>query len=167
LPSPLADIPLTELAPKDVRGLQAELLAPNRTGRALSVKTVKNAINGTLRAFWREAIADELVTRDIFAGLQWPAWDHPEPEPFSSDEMRRILGCFQARRFGFPPLPALLVPPTYVSASKDASRAAHRQAPARTVAVLRAIEPLHVAPDTPVFTSTAGGPIEPKSFSEH
>jgi hypothetical protein len=33
--------------------------------------------------------------------------------------------------------------------------------------VLRAIQPLHLTPDMPVFTSTTGAPIEPKSFSVH
>jgi hypothetical protein len=28
-------------------------------------------------------------------------------------------------------------------------------------------QPLHVRPDLPVFTSTLGGPIEPKAFSPH
>jgi integrase len=36
-----------------------------------------------------------------------------------------------------------------------------------TVRLLHAIKALHVQPDTPVFTSTTGTPIEPKSFSEH
>src|SRR5262245_44802194 len=36
-----------------------------------------------------------------------------------------------------------------------------------SVRVLRALQPLHVAPDTLVFTTTAGRPIEPKTLSEH
>jgi len=36
-----------------------------------------------------------------------------------------------------------------------------------TVEILRAIQPLHVRPDTPVFTSLTGDPIEPKAFSTH
>jgi hypothetical protein len=36
-----------------------------------------------------------------------------------------------------------------------------------TVRVLRAIEPLHVVSEMPVFTTTHGGPIEPKTFSPH
>jgi hypothetical protein len=36
-----------------------------------------------------------------------------------------------------------------------------------SVRVLRAIQPLHVAPEMPVFTTTGGEPIEPKTFSEH
>jgi hypothetical protein len=34
-----------------------------------------------------------------------------------------------------------------------------------TVRVLRALEPLHVAPETPVFTTTEGRAIEPKAFA--
>jgi hypothetical protein len=37
----------------------------------------------------------------------------------------------------------------------------------QTVLLLRAIQPLHVRPETPVFTTTTGTPIEPKSFSAH
>lgn len=37
----------------------------------------------------------------------------------------------------------------------------------QTVGILRDLQPLHVAPDAPVFTSTTGAPIEPKAFSEH
>ena len=33
--------------------------------------------------------------------------------------------------------------------------------------VLEALQPLHVAPDQPVFTNTCGEPIEPKAFSRH
>ena len=33
--------------------------------------------------------------------------------------------------------------------------------------MLRDLLPLHVTPDTPVFTTTEGQPIEPKTFSDH
>ncbi len=36
-----------------------------------------------------------------------------------------------------------------------------------TVRVLRALQPLHLTPEMPVFTTTTGAPIEPKTFSEH
>jgi hypothetical protein len=35
------------------------------------------------------------------------------------------------------------------------------------VRLLRALQPLHVTPTTPVFTHTRGGPIEPNSFLPH
>src|SRR5262245_41341720 len=36
-----------------------------------------------------------------------------------------------------------------------------------TVRELRGIQPLHVSPEMPVFTTTVSGPIEPKTFSPH
>jgi hypothetical protein len=36
-----------------------------------------------------------------------------------------------------------------------------------TTALLKSIMPLHVEPDTPVFTNVDGEPIEPKVFSTH
>jgi integrase len=219
---PFADIPLAALTPRDARALQAELLARKQVlrddgdgpAKPLSVKTVKNIINGSLRAFWRDVMVDELVTRDIFAGLTWPAWDHPEPDPFTAEEMRRILGWFRSHHFGFPPLSGsmgvrrLPHPPFHAYAQilftaglrpSEASglqqqdvdltrgllyvrrsyhlhgynapktRSARRTVEMlpETVRVLRALQPLHVAPELPVFTSTTSGPIEPKSFSEH
>lgn len=37
----------------------------------------------------------------------------------------------------------------------------------QTVEILRALQPLHVMPDSPVFTNLEGEPIEPKAFSTH
>src|SRR5262249_46448049 len=36
-----------------------------------------------------------------------------------------------------------------------------------TVRLLRDLQPLHVTPEQPVFTTTTGTPIEPKTFSAH
>ncbi len=215
----LGDLPLTALRPKDVRGLQAELLArehaPRKgyetSGTRLSVKTVRNALAGSFRALWRQVRADEPETVDLFVGLTWPQWDPPEADPLTPDDMRRILGWFRTHRFGFAPLLGsmgvrrLLHPPfhAYVLAlfttglrPSEASglqwqdidlaqgllyvrRSFHRYtygAPktrsarrtvellAETVRVLRDLQPLHVAPETPVFMSTLGGPIDPKRF---
>src|SRR5262249_37856197 len=48
----LGGLALRDLRPRDIRGLQRELLA-----RGLSVKTVKNAISGSLRAMVKQAEA--------------------------------------------------------------------------------------------------------------
>ena len=109
----LGDLPLASLRPKDVRRVQADLLArkvlPRKkqkpTGKTLAVKTVKNVIVGSFAAFIRQARADELVTCDLFAGLQWPKAESPDPDPFGLDEVRRICEWFRDHRFGFPPLP--------------------------------------------------------------
>ncbi len=217
----LAPIPLAELRTKDVRALQAELLARKQAPRkdrpetaTLGVKTVKNVIAGSLRAMIRQAVADELVTRDVFAGLTWPEWVPPEADPFEVDEVRRIGEWFARTKFGFPPAKGskgvrrLLHPSfhayvhtlfhtglrpseasglqwqdidlaggrLYVRRSfhlygynNPKTKSARRtvQLLDETVRVLRALQPANVAPDTPVFVNTTGGPIEPKSFSEH
>jgi len=96
----LGELYLADLKPSDVRALQADLLT-----RGLSVKTVKNIISGSLRAMIGQATADELVTRAVFAGLKWPEWTPPEPDPFTADERSRIVEWFARARFGFPQRP--------------------------------------------------------------
>lgn len=96
----LGDVPLSELRASDVRGFQAELLAKGK-----SVKYARNIIAGTLRAMMQQARADELVTRDVFAGLKWPAWEPPEPEPLTAEERAKILQRFKHQRYGFSPGP--------------------------------------------------------------
>jgi len=41
------------------------------------------------------------VTRNVFVGLTWPKRDLPEADPFSIDEVRRILRWFATKRFRF------------------------------------------------------------------
>ena len=192
-----------------MRGLQAELLSKGK-----SVKYVRNILGGTLRAMVQQARADELMTRDVFAGLKWPAWDPPEPDPFTPDERTRILDRFAIQRYGFSPGPRSTsnrwwAHPDYhafvavmfwtgmrpsevaglrwgdidlVNACLYVRRSRHlfqtnapktRQARRRVelfpevVRVLRALQPLHVAPETDVFKNTRGGPIEPNSLLPH
>jgi hypothetical protein len=90
----LGRMPLAALKPSDIRALQAELLT-----RGKSVKYVKNIIAGSFRALIQQARIDELVTRDVFAGLKWPAWNPPKPDPFTAKERNRILRWFREKRF--------------------------------------------------------------------
>jgi integrase len=92
----LGDMMLADLKPSDVRGLQAELLS-----RGLSVKFVKNIISGSFRAMIQQAKVDDLVTRDIFAGLKWPKWNPPKPDPFTAGERSRVVEWFRRKAFGF------------------------------------------------------------------
>src|SRR5262245_52589152 len=94
---------MAALRPSDIRGLQADLLARKyaRTGEPLSVKTVKNVINGSLRALLRDAVEEGFVTRDVFPKLKWPKRDLPEADPFEADEVRRIRSGFSARSSRF------------------------------------------------------------------
>ena len=221
-PSLFGDLPLTALRPKDIHDLVRKLLArprmpqPGRQPVAgpISVKYVRNIVNGTLRAMIRSAMIDDLVTRDLFVGLTWPTWHQPEADPFTVAEVRRILDYLRTKAYGFAPLPGSLgirrlphpafhayahtlfwtgLRPSEASGLQwqdvdlarrllHVRRSYHSHAygepktkSARrtvellpeTVRILRALQPLHVAPDMPVFTSTTGAPIEPKAFSEH
>jgi integrase len=216
LPS-LGDQLLADIRPKDVRGLQAELLArvSPKTGKVLTEKYVKNILCGSFQAMVRQARTDDFVLRDLFEGLEWTDYDPPEPDPCDADERDRILEHFRTKRFGFHPgrtpddskgmrphphfhayLHMLFwhgCRPSEASGfrwphidlkravahvresyhmgnrGKPKTLAARRtiQLHPETVTLLRALQPLRVRPDMPVFLSTTGTPIEPKTFSEH
>src|SRR5262245_20132687 len=204
----LGDIPLAGFEPRDIRGLQAELL-----DRGLSPKYVKNILSGSLRALIAQALDDKALPADPFPRrLKWPKWKPPGADPFTADERTAILGWFERKRFGLRPGPDFTqtrqVPhPSYhafvhtlfwtglrpseaaglQSQDLDLARArlhvqrsrhlyedgAPKTAAAdrwvelfpETVRVLAALQPLHVTPEQPVFTTTEGQPIEPKAFA--
>jgi integrase len=105
----LGKMPLGALAPTDVRGLQVELLTvgpphapPPQRGlaspqRPLKVKTVKNIMNGTLRAMLKAARRDGLVGYEQFTrlfDLEWPRAPLPDADPFTADELERLEAWF-------------------------------------------------------------------------
>lgn len=73
--------------------------------RGLAPKTQRNIIDGTFRAFYRDARREELVSGDPFAQLDWRRLPRTAPDPFSLDERDRILAWFEAhdggRYYGF------------------------------------------------------------------
>ena len=113
----IGDLPLSTLKASDLRGLQSELLTVGRPRvaemvkarrgtpsrhRPLGVKTVKNALGGSLRAMFRQARRDGLLGREQFEDLfdpEWPKTETPEPDPFTADERTRILRWFAGRAF--------------------------------------------------------------------
>jgi integrase len=204
----LGNIPMAQLSPMDVRGLQVELL-----GRGLSPKYVKNIISGSLRAMIGQALDDRVPAADPFPRrMRWPKWRPPGADPFTPEERMRILDHFARKQFGMRPGPGstrtrLAPHPAYhgyvhllfwtgMRPSEAAglqwgdvdlerarlhvqrSRYLYAEAPTKTAAaeryvelfpstveVLHALQPLHIVPTTPVFTTTEGDHIEPKSFS--
>lgn len=93
----LGDIPIAELAARDILGLRAQLLQ-----RGLSLKYVKNILAGSFKAMIRDAREiDQLLSHDPFVGVRWPRIAVPGPDPFSAEERSRILSWFQRKRFGF------------------------------------------------------------------
>lgn len=74
----------------DIRALRNELIK----GKGLKPKTAKNAINATLRAFFRDAVSDRILERTPFDELPakfWPADTRPEPDPFLEHERDEII----------------------------------------------------------------------------
>ena len=115
---------LTELTPRDLAGLQSELLTQRLSRRAmlclphhsrdtargrrkggprtLSPKYVKNIIAGSFRAMIRDAkrIDGVEIRADLFGGLDWKRTSPPGAEPFTPEERDRILAWFKTKTFG-------------------------------------------------------------------
>jgi len=79
-----------------IKELRADLV----DGKGLTVKTAKNAINATLRAFFRDAKAEGLIERTPFDYLPrnwWPRTVLPSPDPFTEAERDEIVGFMFAK----------------------------------------------------------------------
>ena len=80
----------------EIRELRADLIEAKK----LKMKTAKNVINATLRAFFRDARAEGLIEKNPFDELPrrwWPKSAPPPPDPFSEKERDEILGHFKAK----------------------------------------------------------------------
>jgi integrase len=131
-----------------------------------------------------------------FAALEWPKKAEPEPDPFTGEERDRLCDWFwHKNRHYFPFVytafhtgmrPSELVGLKWgcvdLATGKltvKVSRTEGQDNPVKTkkskrtrvaqesvCAVLRAIQPLHCAPDTHVFTTRYGTPIQQEKFME-
>lgn len=52
-----------------------------------------------MRAMLRQAQANELLLRDVFAGHRWSKVLIPEPDPYDAGERDRLVNWFQTKRF--------------------------------------------------------------------
>lgn len=77
---------LAELNVADLERLRDGMIAAGK-----SVKTAKNVIGATFRAFWKDALRAGLVEHRPFEMLDWPARVRPMPTPFSATERDAIL----------------------------------------------------------------------------
>jgi len=74
-----------------------EMLAHLTQTKGLSVKTAKNVMNATLRAFFRDAVAEKVITKNPFDELPkkwWPKVANTNPDPFEEKERDEILDYF-------------------------------------------------------------------------
>lgn len=77
---------LSSLKTSGLSAFRAKLLA-----RGLSVKTARNILDGSMRALWRDATGEEIVTKNPFALVQWPIAERKLPDPFGAAEKAAIL----------------------------------------------------------------------------
>jgi integrase len=175
---------------------RAHLVAPRDRGKALAPKTARDIIDGTLRALYRDARKEGLATGDPFVDLAWPRRVIYEPDPFTEAERDTLLDYFRRKDPPSYPLVYTLFHTGLrtgeaVGLRRGAldlragtltvrtSRSRGEDNPPKTknsqrtlmlrpdvVAILRAAQPLHVTPDTFVFTTPTGLPLDTDRFVE-
>lgn len=89
----LGHLALASIGVGELQRLRAKLLAAG-----LAPKTVKNVIASSLRAFWKDAMGEQLIDRDPFGALKWPRSSRQPPDPFTAEERELILAEVRARQ---------------------------------------------------------------------
>jgi len=88
------DLPFDTITPAALERFRAELLK-----KPLALKSVRNVIDATFRALYRDARqTDKLVTGDPFATLKWPRRPAHKPDPFDEGERDSIVKHFRRKR---------------------------------------------------------------------
>ena len=96
--SELRHIPLTSMGLNQLLSLRSKLLA-----QKLSIKTVRNIFDGSLRALWKDSRRAGLVESNPFELLDWPAYHRDRPDPFTVEERDAILAwTYEHERFYYP-----------------------------------------------------------------
>jgi integrase len=85
----------------EIRDLLVEITQKVRpdTGERITVKTAKNILNATLRALFRDAVAEKLIERNPFEDIPrnkkwWPKTIRPAPDPFTEEDRDATLKWF-------------------------------------------------------------------------
>ena len=69
----------------------------------LALKTVRNVIDGSFRAMWRDAMREELVEKNPFQLLEWPRTQPAPPDPFTAEDRDRLLAYIKEHHTFFYP----------------------------------------------------------------
>ena len=108
----LGNLPLMALTTQTLKSFQGSLFQRTVRGRPVKVKTVRNIVDGYLRALYRDAreeLEDKgLVLRDPFARLRWPREVKDAPDPFTEEERDKILAFYRDKRPRWYPFVATL-----------------------------------------------------------
>ena len=91
----LADVALQDLSRAHLEDLRARL----QIDRHLGLKTVRNVIDGSLRAMMRDARKADVQASFPFADFEWPRRVVPGPDPFTEEERDRLLGYLLGKRW--------------------------------------------------------------------
>lgn len=67
--------------------------------RPVSEKTIRNVIDGSLRAMIRDARRDDIEAGFPFPNMTWPAKIVPGPSPFTAEERDELLAHFRNKRW--------------------------------------------------------------------
>ena len=94
----MSKVPLCELTLDHLEDLRSRL----RNERALSEKTIRNVIDGSLRAMFRDARKAGLLVEFPFPDLEWSRRIVPGPNPFTEEERDRLLEYFRERMWRLP-----------------------------------------------------------------
>lgn len=86
----VGDVRLSELSLEHLEDLRTQL----QVERKLSIKTIKNVIDGSLRALFRDALKAGISSRFPFPNLAWPRRTVPGPDPFTEEERDTLLSYF-------------------------------------------------------------------------
>jgi hypothetical protein len=89
LPS-MAEVELTSLSLEHLEDLRLHLHAK----QGLGLKTVRNVIDSSLRAMFRDARRAGVEAAFPFGDLEWPRRIVPGPDPFTEEERDRLLQYF-------------------------------------------------------------------------
>jgi integrase len=108
----IGNIPLNALTTQALKDFQAQLFQRRVRGRHVRVKTVRNIIDGYLRALYRDAreqLEDKgLLLGDPFSRLRWPKEVKEAPDPFTEEERDKILAFYREKRPRWYPFVATL-----------------------------------------------------------
>ena len=89
------NLKLADLSVDDLESLKKRLLVE----RGLSLKTVRNVIDASLRAMIRDARKSGINSAFPFADVEWPRQVVPGPDPFTEEERDRLLEYFEHKRW--------------------------------------------------------------------
>src|SRR5262249_24431019 len=87
---------LDQIKTSDLVAFRAALLnkkVNEKSTKKLTVKTCRNIIDGSFRAMFRDARADQKALQgyDPFLHVKWPKAQREKPDPFTADERDRII----------------------------------------------------------------------------